>query len=509
MQQTILALDLGTGGIKAALYAAAAPCEKLADAFCEYPTYTPAADFREQKPEDWWHGVRVTVKAALAKAGLSGEDVCAVGVSGHSLGIVPLDAAGKLCAETTPIWSDSRAGAEAERFFASVPENTWYMETGGGFACATYPIFKLMWLRAHDEALYQRAVRFIGTKDYINYRLTGQIATDPSYASGCGAYSLRKEAYCLPFMEAAGLKEGLFPDIAPSGAVMGRVTKDAAAKLGIREGAAVVCGGVDNALMALGAGCFAEGEHYLSLGTSAWIAVSGRQPVLDAEKKPFVFQHCVPGQFLSSTGIFSAGDTLRWVRDRMFGELEKDAAYAEINRLAALSPCGAHGLMMNPSLAGGSEIEPSPLIRGALMGLEARHTRGDAARAAMEGVAMSLRTARDVLAHSCELPPQMLIVGGGAKSPLWMQIFADVLGERVLTSRVGQDCAALGAAALCAQALGICSIREVITHAHGEARTYDPGEDQPVYAAMQPAFERAAALIAQVSELIRAEWKGE
>ena len=507
--QTILALDLGTGGIKAALYEAVAPCKKLADAFCEYPTYMPATDFREQKPEDWWNGVCVTVRATLEKANLSGESVCAVGISGHSLGIVPLDKTGKLCAETTPIWSDSRAGKEAEHFFASISEKDWYMETGAGFSCATYPIFKLMWFREHDESLYSRAACFIGTKDYINYRLTGRIVTDSSYASGSGAYSLKLGTYYQPYLENAELKKTVFPEIVPSSAVVGFVTSDAAAALGIRKGAAVICGGVDNALMALGAGSFTEGEHYLSLGTSAWIAVSDKQPILDAEKKPFVFQHCVPGQFLSSTGIFSAGDTLRWVRDQMFCEWEKDVAYKEIDRLAAQSPPGAYGLMMNPSFAGGSEIEPSPLIRGALMGLETRHTRGDVARAAMEGVALSLCTARNVLKHYCSLPSHMLIVGGGAKSSLWMQIFADVLGEKVLTSCVGQDCATLGAAALCAEALQICSVREVITCAHCDVRTYIPGNNHSYYVTIQETFEKASTFVAQVSELIRTRWKEE
>lgn len=503
--RTILSFDLGTGGVKAALYRAQAPCPCLGEAFLEYPTYNTLGlpGIREQRPLDWWNAVVESARAVFAKAGVSGESVAAIGLSGHSLGIAPLDTEGQLLEEYTPIWSDDRATAQAEKYFARIPYETWYHQTGCGFPKGTYPLFKLLWYRENRPELFEKAAVYIGTKDYINYRLTGVIATDPSYASGTGGYSLKDRSYSPDMFYTAGLETSVFPEILPSGEVMGNVTADAAALLGVKAGTKVIGGGVDNALMALGARCCDEGDHYLSLGTSSWIALASAEPVLDFRYKPYVFDHCIPDRYVSSTCIFSAGYTLRWTRDQFFSEYAGDAAYDEMNRLAAQVPPGSRGIFFNPSLAGGSEIEPSHDIRGAIVGLEQRHTRGDIARAAMEGVTMNLRTARDVLAKYRTLQPSMLLVGGGAKSPLWRQIFADVFGLEICVTQVRQSAAALGAAALCAQALDECDVKTMLDAAHGETERILPGPNVLHYSKLQPRFEKAAELIAQVSLLAR------
>lgn len=505
--RTMLSFDLGTGGVKAALYSAQPPCAMLAETFLEYPTYNTLGlpGVREQRPMDWWQAVVDSAKAAMDKVCVSGGTVAAIGLSGHSLGMAAMDGEGNLLEEYTPIWSDDRAIQEADEYFARVSYEEWYCKTGNGFPRGTYPLFKLMWHRKHQPELFAKAVHYIGTKDYINYRLTGVIATDPSYASGCGGYSLKDRAYAPELFEAAELSPDLFPEIVPSGGVMGFVSADAAALLGVKDGTKVICGGVDNALMALGARCCEEGDNYLSLGTSAWIALASAEPVLDFQRRPYVFDHCIPDRYVSSTCIFSAGYTLRWVRDNFFSDFGPDAAYGEINRLAAQVPPGSRGIFINPSLAGGSEIEPNHDIRGAIVGLEQRHTRGDIARATMEGVTMNLRTARDVLAKYRQLQPHMLLVGGGAKSPLWRQIFADVFDMEIRVTQVRQSAAALGAAALCAQALGVCDIKTMLDAAHGAAESTLPGENVQTYRALQPRFEQAAELIAQVSLLARGE----
>lgn len=503
--KTILSFDLGTGGVKAALYQAEGLCPCLSEAFLEYATFNHLGlpGIREQRPEDWWQAVIASARAALEKAGVSGDTVQIIGLSGHSLGMAALDDQGNLLEEYTPIWSDDRAGEQADEYFSRFSYEEWYGITGNGFPRSTYPIFKILWKKQHQKAIYDRAACYIGTKDYINYRLTGVIATDPSYASGCGGYDLRKRAYSAPIFDAAGFSPSIFPEIQKSGAVLGVITAEAADALGIGKEARVICGGVDNALMALGARCLEEGDHYLSLGTSSWIALASRDPVLDFRRKPYVFDHAVEDRYISSTCIFSAGYTLRWVRDQFFSELNADIAYDEMNRLAKDVPAGSRGIFFNPSLAGGSEIEPSHDIRGAIIGLEQRHTRGDIARAAMEGVALNLKSARNVLAGYKKLPDRMLLVGGGAKSPLWRQIFADVMDLDVVVTEVQQSAAALGAAALCAQALEICDMKTMLDAAHGREAITHPGENAARYGALHPRFEKAAELIAELSLLSR------
>jgi len=435
----ILAYDFGTGGIKAALFAEDGRCVR--DAFSGYGTLYPASGMHEQRPADWW---RAVVDSTRALGDVS--SVTAIGLSGHSLGVVPIDAEGMLLRESVPIWSDVRATEEAEAFGA---DDAWYLKTGCGFPAGLYSVFKLMWFRRHEPDWFGRTATVLGTKDWINFKLTGVRATDNSYASGTGVYDLLRRQYDADLIARSGIPASLFPGIVPATHVLGEVLPSVAAELGLPSGVKVVAGGVDNSCMALGAGAFANGRAYASLGSSAWIAVSGDKPVLDVRTKPYVFDHVVPGQYASALAIFSAGTSLTWLRD----VLESD--YAEMDRAAEASGVGANGLVFNPSLAGGSSLDPVRTIRGGFANFELRHTRGDLARAVMEGVAFGLKVAKDELGRQVPLAEPLILTGGGAKAALWRQIYADVFGCQVVASAIGQQCAALGAAALAAVGTGL------------------------------------------------------
>ncbi|MBP5511457.1 MAG: pentose kinase [Kiritimatiellae bacterium] len=444
----ILAYDFGTGGIKASLFDGNGVCE--ASGFDAYETHYPASGFHEQAPADWW---RATVRSTRLLAEKAGDEamscVRAIGISGHSLGVVPLDAAGNLLRERVPIWSDSRADAEAREFFRSIDETRWYETTGCGFPPGLYSVFKLMWFRKHEPEWFARVEVVLGTKDYINYRLTGIKATDNSYASGSGVYSLADRAYAPALLDASGLPPEIFPKIVPSTYMLGTLTADAAKELGLPQSTVVVAGGVDNSCMALGAGAYKEGRAYNSLGSSSWIAVSSAKPVIDAATRPYVFDHVVPGQYASALAIFSAGTSHTWLRD----VLRLD--YAEMDTLAEKAGRGAHGLFFNPSLAGGSSLDATPKIRGAFANLDLCHTSGDLIRAVMEGVAFGLRGALDGLRALVPVAEPLTLVGGGAKAAIWRQIYADVYGLRVVRTEIGQQAAALGAAAVAGVGCGL------------------------------------------------------
>jgi len=463
----ILAYDFGTGGIKASLYGADGAC--VESGFDAYPTAYPASGFHEQSPEDWWRAtVQATHRLTERLAPEQVKSIRALGISGHSLGVVPLDAAGNLLRPTVPIWSDSRAGAEAQAFFREVPEEAWYMKTGSGFPPALYSVFKLMWFREREPEWFGRAATILGTKDYINYRLCGVRATDFSYASGTGVYDLAVRRYDDGLIAASGLPRALFPEIVPATQVLGALTADAARELGLPPDVKVVAGGVDNSCMALGAGAWREGRAYCSLGSSAWIAVSSAKPLLDPATRPYVFDHVVPGQYASALAIFSAGTAHTWCRDVVCGGMD----YAAMDAEAEAAGRGAHDLYFNPSLAGGSSLDATPAIRGAFANLDLRHTRGDVVRAVMEGVAFGLRRVLDELARLAPVAEPLTLVGGGANSPLWRQIYADVYGRRVARAAIGQQAAALGAALVAGVGAGVWrdfSILESIAKSDAEA----------------------------------------
>jgi xylulokinase len=498
MAKTIIAYDLGTGGSKASLYDLDGTC--LATTFVSYDTVYPAAGWHEQRPEDWWKAIVESTRLLLAHSGAAGSDVECLGISGQSLGVVPIDRDGRLLRETTPIWSDTRAARQAEIFFSATEEKRWYMTTGNGFPAPCYSVFKIMWYRDNEPRMFSRVHKVIGSKDYINLKLTGRTLTDFSYASGSGVYDLAGWRYDEALIRASGLPPEMFPEIAPSTEVLGTLSPAASQELGLPRSVKVVCGGVDNSCMALGARNTREGRVYTSLGSSSWIAVSSTRPVLDDAARPYVFAHVVPGLFTSAVSIFAGGSAFRWIRDTFF----PGSSYDDMTRLAASSPAGANKLLFNPSLAGGSSQEPSPAIRGGFAGMDLRHTRADVVRAAMEGIAMNLGAVLEVLRRFVPLSGQMLMVGGGSKSGLWRQIFADVYRMECLKTNVDQEAATLGAAAVAAVGTGLWKGFERVDEAHRVESVERPvSANAEVYRKLAPAFECMRGNEAALGELLQ------
>lgn len=494
--ETLLAFDLGTGGNKASLFTAEGRLLKAV--FSPYDTDYPRPDFHEQKPEVWWESVARSTRELLDSKVARPQSIRAVAISGHSLGCVPLDASGNLLRASTPIWSDKRSAEQADRFFRSLDERHWYRLTGNGFPPPHYTIFKILWYRDHEPDMFARIHKVIGTKDYVNYRLTGRIATDFSYASGTGVYDLRAWNYSDELLSAAGIPRDLLPEVVPSTAILGGLTAAAAEALQLPAGIPVACGGVDNSCMALGAGCMAEGRSYASLGSSMWIAVSGHEPLLNDLTRPYVFTHVVPEMFASAMAIFSGGSSLRWVRDQLCGNLAAQARaegrdpYDLMTGLAAQSPIGARKLLFNPSLAGGSSLDPSPHIRGAFLNLDLGHTQADMIRSALEGIALNLRLVLDELRRLGPIGHEMIVVGGASQSPLWRQVLADALEMDIVKTSVGQDAGSLGAAAVAAVACGLWPDFTRIDKVHErQSVTHPIPEAVRVYRALLPIFREA------------------
>lgn len=450
----LIAYDLGTGGIKASLFDVDG--NSLAEVFQQYETFFPKDKFTEQRPMDWWAGVCHATHLLLEQSGCLAEEIACAALSGHSLVAVPLDKTGKLLLEQVPIWCDMRAEDQIPEFFKDLSYEDWYTTTGNGDPEECYTILKLMWMRQHQPDIFDQTHKILGSKDFINYKLTGTICTDPSYASGFGVFNLLNWDYEDRFFKAAKISREIFPEIRPSDSVIGYVTKIAAEECGLCEGTPVACGAVDNTCMALGARGLDEGVAYTSLGSSSWIAVTSQKPVTDLKTRPFVFAHAKKGYYTSAVSIFSAGNSFRWVRDRLLMDHPDDTeTYDIMNQMAEAAPPGANGILFNPSLAGGSAQEPSPNLNGSFMGITLGNTREDLIRASMEGVAMALRKTLDILLSQTAVSGEMLLCGGCSKSAVWRRIFADIYNMPVIKTNIDQDAASLGAAALAANACGL------------------------------------------------------
>ena len=507
MASHVLAYDLGTGGVKASLHNEAG--EALAACFESYETSYPRPGFHEQNPLDWWEGVVQSTRNLLERSGIDPKSIVSLAVSGHSLGVVPIGVDGALLHTRLPIWSDGRAMQQAQKFFKTASPDEWYMTTGNGFPAGLYSIFKLMWFQENMPEVFSRTAKFIGTKDYINYRLTGTLATDFSYASGSGVYGLKTWKYREDYIRISGVPANKLPEIVSSSEVLGTLLPEAAKELGLGEHVKVACGGVDNACMCLGAGCITDGAAYTSVGSSAWIAVAGHEPILDTRRKPYVFTHCVPEMFVSSTAIFAAGSCFRWLRDTVCRDLlSQPEPYDAMAALAAQSPLGSNKLIFNPSLAGGSSLDKSPNIKGGFIGLQLGHTQADLIRSVMEGVCLNLRIALDAMQEYTPVAEDMLIVGGGGKSKFWRSLFADIYEKGIVETNIGQDAGSLGAAAVAAVGVGLWHDYSPVPKLHVPRSRLEPErENAQRYRKVLAVFSRIAGVQADIGDMIeQAQW---
>lgn len=500
----IIAWDLGTSGNKASLYDADGVC--IADASVSYDTIYNAQGWHEQRPSDWWQAVVKSTRMLLEKAGIQKEEILSCGISGHSLGSVLVDKEGNLLGEQFPIWSDARAGQESAECFEKFAKNNWYMLTGNGVNPGQYPVFKACWYRKNRPDIFARIHKIIGTKDYINYRLTGILATDHSYASGSGAYDLLNHDYSDEILEANGLNRTYFPDILQSTDVVGKITAAAAEEIGLDTETLVTAGGVDNVCMAIGARGFAEGRAYISLGTSCWIALTSAKPVLDTVSYPYVF--ALREQYYNSAlCIGSGGSSYKWVRDMMCSDLVQQyggQVFEQMAKMAGESPVGAHGLMFNPCLSGGMPFDKSANISGGFLGMRLGHTKGDILRATLEGITFNLRQCKERIERLAPIDQEILLVGGGSKNALWRQILADCLGKTTLKSNVDDQAAALGAAAIAAVGTGLWSDYDRIDSLHEiEVRCEPDAERTKQYDELFGLYEKAADFLCDYGDYVK------
>jgi|AntAceMinimDraft_12_1070368.scaffolds.fasta_scaffold41656_1 xylulokinase len=470
----VIGADLGTSGCKAAAYDTSG--REICSTVRFYPTQYPRDGLHEQALADWWTAFSEAIQALVGQLGHRSQQITGIALSGQSLAMIPLNHDGDALLDNVPIWSDTRAQSQCDDYFTRVEQATWYQRTGNGFPPALYTLFKVMWLRDHQPDVYQKASTVVGSKDWINLRLTGKIRTDPSYASGFGAFDLLGGAYANDLLAPAGVPEELLPRIVPSTDVVGVVLPDVARALGLPRSVAVVAGGVDNSCMALGALNTKPGSIYASLGSSSWLTLCDTKPVLDETLRPFVFAHVVPGLYNSAISTFSAGTSATWAIDTFFPSM--DGNIDALVDLALSANVGSSGVIFVPSISGGTVFEGGPVVRGSLTQLSAVHGPQDVARAIIEAIPMALRRPLDRLREITHVHDSMMVTGGGARNAAWLQIYSDILGARLVKTNVDQQAATLGAAALALVGTGLWDSFAPLESSHTVEEQFNPAPDK-------------------------------
>ena len=448
MKRFILAHDLGTTGNKATLFDDEG--RLVVSTFSGYETTHPQPTWAEQNPEDWWIAVTTATRELLSKSSVAPQEIAVISFSGQMMGCLPVDASGKPLRPCI-IWADQRAVEQATRLDELVSEERVYHITGHRIS-PTYSGSKIAWVRQNEPDIFARVHKFLHVKDYIAYRMTGAFVTDRSDASGMNLYYLEQGAWSDEILKAIDLDPRMLPEIHNSTDVVGELTKPAAEQLGLAAGTPIVIGGGDGASAAVGAGAVMEGPAYNYIGSSSWISFAASRPIYDPERRIFNWAHMVPNMFAPCGTMQAAGGSYQWLRRQVCWIEGREAdetgedVYEIMNRRAAQSIPGAHGLLFLPYLQGERSPHWNPKARGGFIGLQVTHTRADLIRATLEGISMNLKTILQSFLDANAKVDEMILIGGGAKGEVWRQILADVFGRPTLRPRLLEEATSLGAA---------------------------------------------------------------
>ncbi len=486
-----MGIDVGTGGTRALLVdrdgAVKAGFTAPHD---EMTMHKPL--WAEQRPENWWDAAQAAVRGVLREAGVTGDAVDGVGLSGQMHGLVILDADGAVIRPSL-IWCDQRSQQQVDWINAQLgPDRVLASIANPVLTGFTLP--KLLWVRDHEPEAYARVRKVLLPKDYVRFRLTGEFASDVSDASGTALFDVVRRRWSGEMCDGLGIPMEWLPTVFESPEITGRISAAAAALTGLRAGTPVVGGGGDQASSAVGNGIVESGIVSCTIGTSGVVFAHTDAPAYDAQGRVHTFCHAVPGKWHVMGVTQGAGLSLQWFRNQLAPGTDYDALTAE----ASTAPAGAHGLVWLPYLMGERTPHLDAACRAAWIGLTAKHRRADLIRAILEGVAYSQNDGLRIISAMGVPVERVRLSGGGARSAFWRQMFADVFGCTVATLE-SQEGSAFGAALLALagerEAVSdVCrrAVREVSRHEPDAALSafYRQGHAlyQSAYPALRPFF---------------------
>lgn len=450
--ECLLGVDLGTGGCKLTLVDTLGSI--IGSSFTEYKTHYPHHGWSEQNPEDWYQTFLVTMAKLTHETGLKGSDIIALAVDGSTHNAVLMGKKNRIL-RSCIMWTDQRSveqvrdlekrrGEEILRITYNKVNPTW-----------TLP--QLLWLRENEAETMDRVERLFFTKDYLRYRLTGTWETDHIDAQGSMLFDGGTRQWSAELIEELGLPLSVFPPIVSPTALAGKITVEAARESGLLEGTPVVVGTSDTAAENYSAGAIYPGQGIVKLATAGNVCIMSDQP--HPIPKAFNYPHGVDGMWYIMAATNSCASANRWTRDTL-GQWEVEAAalrgkspFQLMDEEAAKVPVGADGLFFHPYLLGERSPYFDPYLRASFVGATMSHQKAHFYRAVLEGIAYSLLDSMQVLSE-LELPfKDLRIIGGGAKSPLWRRIVADVMGMPVMVPKAGDS--SFGAALMAGVGIGL------------------------------------------------------
>ncbi len=448
-----LGIDTSTTSSKALLIDETG--EVVAVASSPHTLQTPKPLWSEQNPLEWWEAVSASIRSVLEKAGVGGEAVAAIGLTGQMHGLVLLDEAGNVLRPAI-LWNDQRTQAQCDEIHARIGKER-FIQLSGNVALTGFTAPKILWVQEHEPEIYAKARHVLLPKDYIRLKLTGEYAMDKADGAGTVLFDVQTRNWSPEILSALGINPAWMPPTYEGPEFTGKVTPEAAALTGLKAGTPVAAGGGDQAAQAVGVGVVEAGIVALTVGTSGVVFAATPSALVEPEGRLHAFCHAVPGMWHFMGVMLSAAGSLQWYRDT----LAPGMSFDDLLKEAESVPAGSEGLQFLPYLSGERTPYPDPLARGAFIGLTLRHGRGHLTRAVLEGVAFGLKDSFTLIQNAGlgEIR-QVRASGGGTKGALWRQILASVLEAELVTVNTTEG-AAYGAALLAG--VGAGNWPEVVT----------------------------------------------
>lgn len=481
-----LGIDVGTSSVKAVVVSAEG--EVLATGDSPGTVSIPQPGWAEQEPEDWWRATVTAVSAAVNQLE-SPSQVKAIGLSGQMHSLVALDSWRQVIRPAI-LWNDVRTSEQCEYIYETVgPERL--QEMCGNPALEGFTVTKLLWMRQHEPENFARIKTIMLAKDYVRFRMTGEIATEPSDASGTLLFDVRRRGWSSEMCSLLDIDPWILPPLVESSGIAGTVTPETATELNVPAGTPVVGGGADNACAASGAGVVAPRTMLITVGTSGAVVAPTDEASVDPEMRIHSMAHAERNTWYLMGVVLSAGAALAWWREAAAKGRELPGFDELVQAAGSVSP-GSDGLTFLPYLTGERTPHAAAAARGVFAGLNASHTQAHMTRAVLEGVAFAIKDSVQLMRPLGAVPDSAVLIGGGARSQAWRQIFADVLGLPLKTVGPAEG-APLGAAMLAAVGVGaFSSVAEA-----GGAWLSTEGQTDPdvdTSAAYEDAYQRYVSL---------------
>jgi len=481
--KVIVAIDVGTQSTRAAVVTAGG--EILGISQLLHDTDEPHAGWAQQRPTQWWEEACEATRSVLKETGVGAKSIAAVASCGQMHGPVGVSATGEVTNEWAQLWCDKRCAEQVEAI-RSANDEADLMQRAGNPLNPAWVGIKVRWEKENDPDAYGRTQFYLVPKDFINYRLTGVAAADPSEAACTYIYDCRTNQYDAELAQIVGVDANKFAPVYPSHAVIGRVTEEGAGLTGIPAGTPVVAGGGDFPVSMLGFGIVGEGVLADVTGTSSLLATHSRSALIDPGIQNC--RHVVDG-WIPFTILDCGGVSMKWCKDLM-STVATDKSYDELIELARQAPAGSDGLIFYSYMRGERRRE-NINSRGGYFGVKLEHEANHFVRAVMEGVALSIGKDAGLFKKLGLEVDRVFSVGGGTRNELWNEIKAGVLGKPLEISPEPEagikGCGLLGAA-------GVGLIDDLTAEAVARRRasqTFAPvSGDLTAYAAAQREFNR-------------------